>query len=104
MKFIDLILEKFKQPKIKKIVALLCVIALVAWVVFRFVVIAQENSQTVFNQSRENILAGAPVRVINVSYKTDNLQEPISVKNNRAMVSGARINKLYPGQKIGDGK
>ena len=101
-------MEKVKEAlgtkKTKRFTTILLFVALIGWVVFRFAVVAEENSRHVFNASRVAIEHGTPVHAITVERKEGVLREPVSVKNNRALVSGARASKLRPGQKIGDGK
>jgi hypothetical protein len=87
----------------KKFAYILCAVAIVGWVVFRFAAIGSEHTRYVFNAARVSADHGAPVEVLEVSKKTDVLKEPLAVKNNRAYVSGARIDKFAPGQKVGDG-
>lgn len=87
----------------KKYIYIMCVAALVGWVVFRFVAIGMENNRYVFNAARVAIEQGTPVDVLTVSKKKDVLKEPLSVKNNRALVSGGRVGKFRAGQKVGDG-
>ncbi|MDR0741447.1 MAG: hypothetical protein LBF28_01605, partial [Rickettsiales bacterium] len=87
----------------KKLVYILCAAALAGWFVFRFVAIASENSRHVYNTARIAADQGTPVQILEVVRKTDALKEPLSVKNNRALVSGGRLDKFAPGQKVGDG-
>ena len=89
--------------KFKRLVVALLIAVLAGWVVFRFTAVASENARHVFNAARVAAAQGAPVEVITVSRTDGILREPIAVKNNRALVSGARVGKLRAGQKIGDG-
>lgn len=98
------IAENLKTKKMKRFFAILTIAILIGWVVFRFAAVASENSRHVFNASRVAEAQGTPIEVITVSRTDGVLREPIAVKNNRALVSGARAAKLRAGQKIGDGK
>ena len=98
------IAENLKTKKMKQFFAILTIAILIGWVVFRFAAVASENSRHVFNASRVAIDQGMPIEAIVVSRTDGVLREPIAVKNNRALVSGARAAKLRAGQKIGDGK
>lgn len=90
--------------KIKKIVYILVPTLLVGWVLFRFAIIASENSRHVFNASRAALQSGVPVDVVHVKKQPGTLYEPLVVKNNRAYVTSNRVAKLRSGQKIGQGK
>lgn len=98
------IAENLRTKKMKQFFTILTIAVLIGWVVFRFAAVASENSRHVFNASRVAATHGVPVEVITVARVDGILREPIAVKNNRALVSGARVAKLRPGQKIGDGK
>ena len=97
------IAENLKTKKMKQFFAILTIAILIGWVVFRFAAVASENSRHVFNAARVAIDQGMPIEAITVSRTDGVLREPISVKNNRALVSGARVVKLRAGQKIGNG-
>ena len=90
--------------KFKKIAFVALVAILAGWVIFRFAAVASENARFVFNASRVAADTGLPVMAIEMSNETGTLYEPLSVKNNRAYVSGARAKNLRAGQKIGNGK
>ena len=98
------IAENLKTTKMKRFFTILLIAVLVGWVIFRFAAVASENSRHVFNAARVAIDQGTPIETITVSRTDGVLREPIAVKNNRALVSGARVEKLRAGQKIGDGK
>ena len=98
------IAENLKSKKMKQFFTILLIAVLAGWVVFRFAAVASENSRHVFNAARVAADQGAPVEVITITRTDGILREPISVKNNRALVSGARVGKLHAGQKIGEGK
>lgn len=97
------IAENLKTKKMKQFFAILTIAILIGWVVFRFAAVASENSRHVFNAARVAIDQGMPIEAITVSRTDGVLREPIAVKNNRALVSGARVVKLRAGQKIGNG-
>lgn len=96
--------ENLKTKKMKQFFAILTIAILIGWVVFRFAAVASESSRHVFNASRVAIDQGMPIEAIVVTRIDGALREPIAVENNRALVSGARVEKLRAGQKIGDGK
>lgn len=98
------IAENLKSKKMKQFFTILLIAVLAGWVVFRFAAVVSENSRHVFNAARVAADQGAPVEVITITRTDGILREPISVKNNRALVSGARVGKLHAGQKIGEGK
>ena len=98
------IAENLKTTKMKRFFTILLIAVLVGWVIFRFAAVASENSRHVFNAARVAIDQGTPIEAITVLRTDGVLREPIAVKNNRALVSGARVEKLRAGQKIGDGK
>ncbi len=108
-------MEKIKQnlkkckawmqtPRVKKMFYLAIVVVIAAWVVFRLAVVAAQNRLEIYNPARAALSDGVPVEVIVAQKRSGVLREPITVKNNRAFISGARVGLLRPGQKIGDGK
>ena len=98
------IAENLKTTKTKRFLTIILIAVLAGWVVFRFAAVASENSRHVFNAARVAADQGAPIETITITRTNGVLREPIAVKNNRALVSGARVDKLRPGQKIGNGK
>lgn len=98
------IAENLKTTKTKRFLTIILIAVLVGWVVFRFAAVASENSRHVFNAARVAADQGTPVEIVTVTRTNGILREPIAVKNNRALVSGARVDKLRSGQKIGNGK
>ena len=96
--------EKITSKKFKNITFGICAALLIGWVVFRFTAIGAENARAVFNASRNAVDVGAPVYAITAQRTTGVLREPIEVKSNRALVSTARVDKLAPGQRVGDGE
>lgn len=98
------ITEKIKSKKFRNIAFGICIFVIIAWVVFRFAAIGAENARAVFNASRNAADVGAPVYVIEMHQTNGVLREPIAIKNNRALVSSARVGKLRAGQPVGDGE
>ena len=47
---------------------------------------------------------GTPVEILKMNENDGFLYEPITIKNNRAYVSGARVDLFKPGQTLGDCK
>lgn len=91
------------RPRTKKRIYLALVVLIALWFVYRFVMVGMQNRIYVFNPARQAADTGQVVEVIQVQ-KTDGfLKEPLTVKNNRAMVSGARVHLLHAGQRVGDG-
>ncbi len=90
--------------KFKKAMYIALVAVLAGWVVFRFAAVASENARYVFNASRMAADVGLPIESVQMVATDGVLYEPISVKNNRAYVTGNRASKLRAGQKIGTGK
>ncbi len=90
--------------KFKKAMYIALVAILAGWVVFRFAAVASENARYVFNASRVAADVGLPIESVQIAMTDGILYEPLSVKNNRAYVTGNRASKLRAGQKIGAGK
>lgn len=101
---IENIVKKLKTRKSKNIIYSIIVGVLVLVFGYRFYSVAREHNTDVFNIIRNNVETGIPVEVLSVSETDGVLYEPLTIKNNRAYVSGARINTFKPGQKIGDCK
>ena len=97
---IEQIVKKLKTRK-SKIIYTICVSVAVFAFAYRFYSIAQENNFDVFNIIRNNANNGKPVEVLHMKKQNGVLLEPLTVKNNRAFVSGARINVFRVGQKSG---
>lgn len=100
---IERIVAWVRRPRNKKRIYAALVVMVVLWVIGRFAMIAVENRMVVFNPARAAAATGTPVQVMTAHQTTDMLHEPLTVKNNRAMVSGTRVGLLHAGQKIGDG-
>lgn len=91
------------RPRNKKRIYLGLVLLIALWFVYRFVMVGIENRRFVFNPSRAAAESGLLIDVQDAKKTTGTLREPLTVKNNRALVSGARVGLLKPGQKIGNG-
>lgn len=100
----DKIQKVLQKKKFKHAFFIALVAIMTCWVIFRFVAFAAENKRYVFNASRAAMAVGAPVETMTVQVAQGTLYEPLSVKNNRAYVSGERAEKLRAGQKIENGK
>ena len=101
---IENIVKKLKTRKSKNIIYAIIIVLSVLVVGYRFYAVAREHNTDVFNIVRNNIEKGTPVEILTVSESDGVLYEPLTIKNNRAYVSGARINIFKSGQKIGDCK
>lgn len=88
----------------KKIIYILCALALIGIVVFRISTISAENSMQVFNTARTAVTDGIPVETIVAQTADGVLQNPIQIKDNRGYVSFARLGKFASGQTVGDGE
>lgn len=95
--------RNFNDKKIKKIAYTAVFMALVGWFVFRFIMVAIESRMVVFNPVRDSERNGTLVDGIIAEKQNSTINFPITVKNNRAYVSGAARAKLHPGQKISGG-
>lgn len=93
-----------RRPRNKKRFYALLVFAVVLWVAYRFVVIGLDGRLVVFNPVRMAASDGAVVNVVNVNRTDGVLREPLTVKNNRAFISGNRVGILRAGQRVGDGQ
>ena len=101
---IENIVKKLKTRKSKNIIYTLVVISVIAVFGYRFYAVAQENNFQVFNIIRHNLVNGTPVETLDMQETDGILYEPLTIKNNTAFVSGARVNIFKPGQKSGDCK
>ena len=100
----DKIQQALRSKKIKHTFFIALVAIMVGWVIFRFIAFASENARFVYNASRVAAENGLPVEYVTVNIESGTLYEPLSVKNNRAYVSGERASKMRAGQKIENGK
>jgi len=101
MEKIDSILKKLNTPKYKKIICVVVAIIIALLFIFRFYILFQERNFDVFNIARHNLKNGTPVRVLRMEKTNGILYEPLTIKNNTAYVSGARVNIFHAGQKSG---
>lgn len=101
---IENLVKKLKTRKSKNIIYVLILVILCGWFAYRFCVVAREGNTDVFNMIRNEAEYGTPVKTMQIYAKDDVLFEPISIKNNLAYVSNARIKMFHVGQKIGDCK
>lgn len=101
---IENIVKKLKTRKSKNVIYTIIISLIVAVFVYRFWSVSNENNFEVFNIVRNNAQNGVPVRVLKMQ-KTDGiLYEPLTIKNNRAFVSGVRLSAFKAGQKVGNCK
>ena len=99
---IENIVKKLKTRKSKTIIYTIVITLVVCAFAYRFYAVSKENNFEVFNIIRNNAQNGIPVQVLDVQ-KTDGvLLEPITIKNNRAFVSGKRLVAFKAGQKVGN--
>ena len=101
---IEYIIKKLKTKKSKNILYTIFIVLVVFCFGYRFYRVAQENNFDVFNIVRKNMDQGVPVSVLKIEKTEGVLLEPLTIKNNRGFVSGARVNIFKPGQKIGNCK
>ena len=99
---IERIVKKLKTRKSKSIIYMVFIGLILCAFAYRFYSVSKENNFEVFNIVRNNAQNGVPVRVLNMQ-KTDGvLLEPLTIKNNRGFVLGARLPYFKSGQKVGD--
>ena len=102
--YIESIVKKLKTRKSKNVIYA-CVISLIAFAFgYRFYCVSMENNFEVFNIVRNNMQNGMLVDTKIAENVNGILYEPLTIRNNRAFVSGARINNFKAGQKIGSCK
>ena len=104
MQKIRLWIERLQSARAKRWIMILCAIALVLWVVYRFGAFYAMQRRHVFNAARNAADNGTPVAVVSVRRGGGELMVPIAVRNNRALVSGARVNMFSAGMRVGDGQ
>ena len=95
------IVKNFNTPKNKKIIYRTLIGLAILIVGYRFYSVGKESNFNVFNIIRNNAAQGTPVTVLKMQKTNGVLLEPLTIKNNRSFVSGARISLFKPGQKIG---
>lgn len=101
---IENIIKKLKTRKSKNIIYLVVGTFAVCLFGYRFYTVAKERNTDVFNIIRNDLKNGTPVEILKMQQTDGVLYEPLTVKNNRAYVSGARIDMFYPGQSLGNCK
>ena len=99
---------RFKEwagtPRAKKILYITFVMAMVLWVLYRFAAVAAMNRLQVYNPARAAARDGVPVAVLDIKRTPGVVTEPLTIKNNRAYVSGTRAALLRPGMKVATGE
>ena len=98
---IENIVKKLKTRKSKNIIYTFVMAFVLGAFAYRFYMVEQEKNTSVFNIARDNLENGLPVEILKMEKKDGVLYEPLTIKNNRAFVSGARVNMFKSGQKIG---
>ena len=101
---IENIIKKLKTRKSKNIIYLVVGIFAMCLFGYRFYTVAKERNTDVFNIIRNDLKNGTPVEILKMQQTDGVLYEPLTVKNNRAYVSGARIDMFHPGQSLGNCK
>ncbi|MFQ6739334.1 MAG: hypothetical protein ACLRFJ_01545, partial [Alphaproteobacteria bacterium] len=89
---------------LKKILYVLIIVGIIFWIGFRIWTLVVEHNQVVFNTARASAENGIPVSVMIAKNETDVLYEPLTIKNNRALVTGARVGLFRAGQSVSTGK
>jgi len=98
---IEILIKKLHTRKSKNIIYLILVALVVGAFAYRFSVIAKEGNTEVFNIIRNDLANGTPIETLKMNQTDGILYQPITIKNNRAYVSGARVDLFKSGQKIG---
>jgi len=98
---IENIVQRLHTRNAKNIIYATVAFVVVFVFVYRFYAISAENRFVVFNIVRNNIDNGTPVETITMKKTNGVLYEPLTVKNNTAFISGARVGVFKPGQKSG---
>lgn len=101
---IENFVKKLHTRKSKNIIYTIIISLVVAVFAYRFYSVSSENNFEVFNIIRNNAKNGTPVYVLNMKMTDGILYEPLTIKNNRAFVSGVRLSAFKSGQKVGDCK
>lgn len=91
------------NKKYKKIFYTVVFAVCAGWFIFRFIMVALESNQVVFNPIRDANENGIIVNSVIVKQESGVIRVPLVVNNNRAYVSAKRAAKLKPGQNVGDG-
>ena len=99
---IENIIKKLKTRKSKTVIYACLITVVVFAFAYRFYAVYKETNFEVFNIIRYNAQNGVPVRVLGMKKTDGTLLEPITIKNNRAFVSGKRLSAFKAGQKVGN--
>ena len=98
---IERIVKRLKTRRSKAVIYAIILVLIACAFAHRFYAVSSENNFEVFNIIRNNAENGVPVQVLDME-KTDGvLLEPLTIKNNRGYVTGARLSFFKSGQKIG---
>lgn len=98
---IENIIKKLKTRKNKNIIYIILIIIGVSLFGYRFLSVARERNTDVFNIIRNDLQNGTPVETLKMEQTDGVLYEPLTVKNNRAYVSGVRVDMFRVGQSLG---
>ena len=98
---IENIIKKLKTRKNKNIIYIILIIFGVSLFGYRFLSVARERNTDVFNIIRNDLQNGTPVETLKMEQTDGVLYEPLTVKNNRAYVSGVRVDMFRVGQSLG---
>ncbi len=101
---IESIIKQLKTRKSKNIIYTILVVFGVFLFGYRFYAVAKERNINVFNIIRNDLQNGTPVETLKMEQIDGVLYEPLTVKNNRAYVSGARVDMFRVGQSLGNCK
>lgn len=101
---IENIVKQLKTRKSKNIIYLILAMVTLFCFGYRFYRVSSEGNTNVFNIARDNLKNGVPVETLRVTQQDGILHEPITIKNNRAYVSSARVGLFESGQNLGDCK
>jgi len=101
---IEFFVKKLKTRKSKNIIYLILSVFVIFLFGYRFYAVAKERNIDVFNIIRNDLKNGTPIEVLDIKQTDGILYEPLTVKNNRAYVSGARIGLFHAGQSLGNCK
>ncbi len=101
---IENIVKKLKTRKSKNIIYVILCTFFVGWFGYRFYAVANEGNTNVFNIVRNDAEHGTPITVLEMRQIDGVLYEPITIKNNRGYVTGARVDLFYNGQNADDCK
>lgn len=101
---IEDIVKKLKTKKSKNIIYLLIFVVFGGWFAYRFYTVAHERNTDVFNIIRNDAEYGTPVEIMQIHETYGILYEPVTIKNNKAYVSSARVKMFRANQQVGNCK